>query len=250
MRPGTADTAPDGSGDRSDRQPDAPRRLRWHRWFLLTLGAVLVVALAVRSVPLFIRLMPASTGFYLLIALAIIADTPPFTLDVRTGRSQREWPAIVSASVCFTFAISVNWSGLGGATLVQVVAVLVAAALSRRGWWRGLFDAGRYGMAIFLVGVLLTLPGRPVGIGNNLSLDALIVASVLTWFIVFHLLTSVEEWLRAGGVWWRVLRRKLGDEALSGFAMPVLGLMVVGLLRADGWVLPLTLVPLYGAIEL
>jgi diguanylate cyclase (GGDEF)-like protein len=177
-------------------------------------------------------------GFWVLASLAVIVDLPFFTLR-RPGH-----PATVSASVSFTFAMTFAW-GNGTGRIVQVLSILVGAAMSRRDVWSVVFDLGRYGLALSAAVLVFAVDGPTYPVPPDLSHLGVVLAAAASWYAVFRLVTATELWLRAGGSWRRALVGGVGAEALSAATLLLLAPMLTAIVQVNAWLIPLVLVPLY-----
>ncbi|MGE5292935.1 MAG: putative bifunctional diguanylate cyclase/phosphodiesterase [Micromonosporaceae bacterium] len=195
------------------------------------------------SLPLVVRTAPA--GFWVLAALAVIADTPVIAIRWPSA------PVAVMTSVTFCFAISYEWGGYGAGRLAQVMAVLVAAALARRGFWPTAFDLGRYGLALAAAGSVVTLTGRPSRPGVPDPADLLgVLLAAAAWYLTFRLLSATGKWLDEGGSWTAALTRDLPAEAISAAALLLLSPMLILLAHADAWLIPLVIAPVFAVSQM
>lgn len=194
------------------------------------------------SFPLVARTAPA--GFWVLAALAVIADTP--VIAIRWPNA----PVGVMTSVTFCFAISYEWGDYGAGRLAQALAILVAAALARRGFWPTAFDLGRYGLALAAASSVATLIGPPrPAVPDAADLHRVLLAAV-AWYLTFRLLSATGTWLDEGGGWTAPLTRNLPAEVISAAALLFLSPILLLLEHADAWLIPLVLAPVFAVSQM
>ncbi|HEX6499345.1 MAG TPA: bifunctional diguanylate cyclase/phosphodiesterase [Micromonosporaceae bacterium] len=216
----------------------APVRGRWY--FALVIGAFLLVAVSalVESSRSPATLHDAAAGFWVLVVLAILADTPVVTIQ-----RPRAMPTVLT-SITFCYSISYIW-GYGSGRVTQAAAIVVASIFARRGFWPTLFDIGRYGLALATASWVFTLLGRPRPTPSDAADLIGVLVAALAWYVVFRLLTATGTWLCDGGTWARALIRDAPVEALSATALLLLAPMLVLLVYTDVWLIPLILAPLF-----
>jgi diguanylate cyclase (GGDEF)-like protein len=179
----------------------------------------------------------AGGGFWLMAALAVLADARPFTPAARRQTSP------VFPSVCFAFAILLTW-GYGPAVAVAVAAVVVSSARLRHRAWRIAFNSGQYALAYAAAWAVIRVTGAmPVWAGPRSAALALVAA--MAWFAVNYLLVSVAIWLRFGGGWWQLLRHTVPFEALASGALLLLAPVLAASAHASIALIPFILIPLY-----
>jgi diguanylate cyclase (GGDEF)-like protein len=216
----------------------SPARGRVYFGYLIVLSVAFGVTLVISAADIAEVVATVPVGFWVLAGLAVIMDTPLFTL-LRPGH-----PATVSASVSFTFAMAYAW-GHGTGRMAQTVAIVVGAALSRREVWSVIFDVGRYGMALWAVNLIAALAGRTFPVSPDVSHLGYILGAAAVWYLVFRLLTATESWLREGGRWRHALVADVGAEALSAATLLLLSPILLAIMQVNAWLIPLVLVPLY-----
>ena len=168
-------------------------RSRLHLTRLLTWGVVAVAAaVIVWALPGTIRFLPdAPSAFWAMAVGALVVDLPLF------GLVSREDPRIRSAlSVCFTFAIFVQW-GVGPAVIVQAVAGAVSAVGQRYAPGAGTFLVSRLVVATATAQLFVGLGDpRPVTRqGTGLNGGDLLTFFMLSaiWFVVSYGLLAVAR---------------------------------------------------------
>ena len=208
--------------------------------FVLFAVTVLVAA---RSVPAVARAAPA--GFWVLAALAVVADTPVVAIQRLSA------PPAVLTSVTFCYAISFEWGGSGAGRLAQALAILVASAFARRGLWPTAFDVGRYGLALAAASSVAALleDARPA-VPDDAGDLAGVLLGAAAWYVTFRLLSATGTWLDEGGSWTRALRRDLPAEAISAAALLLLSPVLILLAHADAWLIPLVLAPVFAVSQM
>ena len=219
-------------------------RIRKYYCFVIVICAICTVSVLVsaRSLPTVVRTAP--TGFWVLAALAVLLDTP--FMAIRRPSS----PPVVMTSVTFCYAISYEWGGYGAGRIAQALAILVAAASARRGFWPTAFDVGRYGLALAAASSVTTLIGRPQPTVPN-AVDLLaVLLSASTWYLTFRLLSATGTWLDEGGSWPRALMRDLPVEAISAAALLLLSPILIRLAPVDAWLIPLVLAPVLAVSQM
>src|SRR5690606_10340130 len=135
-------------------------------------------------------------AFWLMAALAAIADTHPFTPRGRQWLGPTAYP-----SVCFGFAILLAY-GLGSAVAVQAVAVMAGALRTRPTPRRLVLLAGEYAIAYATAEVVLRVGGlRPYPSDGRLvfSEAAVVVLAAGAW-LASRYATAVVAWPGSG---WR-----------------------------------------------
>jgi diguanylate cyclase (GGDEF)-like protein len=222
-------------GGRASVGSQASQRLYFG--YLIILCAAFAASSAVSAAGISGVLATVPSGFWVLAGLAVIVDTPLFTLG-RLGRQT------IFASVSFTFAMSYGW-GHGTGRVAQTAAILVSAVLSRREVWAVIFDVGRYGLALSAVGLVGVMAGRTYPVAPDLSHLAFMLAAAAVWYLIFRLATGTEVWLREGGRWTRALLSGIRAEALAAGALLLLSPMLIAIMQVNAWLIPLVLVPLY-----
>ena len=219
-------------------RPGSPAGGHLYVGYLIVLCVVFVAMLVASAANIGSVLAAVPVGFWVLTGLAVIVDTPLFTLR-RPG-----YPATVLASVSFTFAMSYAW-GHGTGRVAQTAAILVSAALSRREVWAVVFDIGRYGLALSAVGLVGALAGRTYPVPPDVSHLGYVLVAAAVWYLVFRLLTATGSWLREGGRWRHALVTGVRGEALSAGALLLLSPVLLAIMQVNAWLIPLVLVPLY-----
>jgi len=194
---------------------------------LVTVPALLALPATLRTAPL---------AFWLMAVLAVLGDARPFLTSSRSDS------AVVLPSVCFSFAILLDW-GLPAAVVVQSVAVAMAARRMRHTPWRAAFNGAQYVLCYAAAAAVLSL-------GSGLPL---VLAAAAVWFVVNNVLVSTAVWLRFGATrdgwsWWRVFTRSLRLEVLSTGALLLLGPILAAAAQAHVALVPLVSLPLF-AVE-
>jgi diguanylate cyclase len=219
-------------------------RIRAHFSFVIVLCVLfaMTVLVAARSLPVVAHTAPA--GFWVLAALAVVADTPVITIQRPSA------PPAIMTSVTFCYAISYDWGGYGAGRLAQTLAILVASAFARRGFWPTAFDIGRYGLALAAASSMAILLGSPRPATPDAAdlLEVLFPAAV--WYLTFRLLSATGTWLDKGGTWTGALTRDLPAEAISAAALLLLSPMLILLAHADAWLIPLVLAPVFAVSQM
>lgn len=181
-------------------------------------------------------------AFWLMAALAAIADTHPFTPRGRQWLGPTAYP-----SVCFGFAILLAY-GLGSAVAVQAVAVMAGALRTRPTPRRLVLLAGEYAIAYATAEVVLRVGGlRPYPSDGRLvfSEAAVVVLAAGAW-LASRYATAVVAWPGSG---WRGRPRFTWDGLTHG-ALLLLGPILVSGAAAAPMLVPLALVPLYAVNRL
>ncbi len=216
-----------------------PARRRIYRAYLLVLFVFVLAYMALRIPTTTEVLQTAGYALPLVIVLALVADTPLFTVGM-TGR-----PAWVSGSVLFTFTILLEWAR-GTALWTQTIVVVIGGLLARRRPWQIIFDVGRYGVAIWAAARVLRLGTRPYLLQPSEDLQLLIVfGATVVWFLAFHVLTTTEAWLRTGEPWASLSRRRLVPEAVTATPLLLMAPLLVGVLNLNPGLVVLVLAPLF-----
>jgi diguanylate cyclase len=214
--------------------------------FFTYIGVVVVAGVAsvgfsFTDLPEQFRVAPA--GLCVIAALAIAVDSQSFTAPGR-GPASTVFP-----SIAFTFALLLGW-GLAPAVAVQAVAVVVSAIRLRHVPWRAAFNASQYALALAAAWLVLRSSGvsslSSVGEVSTAAVAA-IVGAACAWFAVNDLLVTTAVWLRFGGRWPHLIRRRLREYTMSTFALLALGPLVVGASVVSASLVPLVLIPLYSA---
>ena len=197
------------------------------------------VSYAFTELPEQIRIAPA--GLCVIAVLAIAVDSQSFTAPGR-GPGSTVFP-----SIAFTFALLLGW-GLAPAVAVQAAAVIVSAIRLRHAPWRAAFNAGQYALALAAASWVLRLGGVS-GLASaqevNTGAVAAIVGAACAWFTVNDLLVTTAVWLRFGGRWRHMIKRRLREYTMSTLALLALGPLVVGASAVSPSLVPLMLIPLY-----
>jgi diguanylate cyclase (GGDEF)-like protein len=214
--------------------------------FFTFVAVVIVAAAAVATVP--VTQLPAAdlpVAFWLMAALATVADARPFTPP---GRRQT---LSVFPSVCLTFAILLAW-GLGPAIVVQAVAVAVSSYRMRHAVWRAVFNVGQYTLAFGAAELVLRAAGlRPYPVeGLGAGQVAAVVAAAAVWFTVKYGSVTVALRLRFGGAWWPRFRRALVWELFTYGALLLLSPVLVAAAATRPALVPLVVVPLYAVYRM
>lgn len=168
-------------------------------------GALLVTALD--GLP---SLSRANQGFWIMAALAVLADIRPVTLPGRWNT------AAIYPSVCFTFAIMLIY-GTVPAVLAQAVAVAVSSWRLRHAAWRAAFNIGQYAIALGMGHLVYTA----VLSAFDLRMVAIALAAAM-WFAVKYLSTALAIYLRDRVAWWPMVLGPLAPEALTTGALLML----------------------------
>jgi diguanylate cyclase (GGDEF)-like protein len=229
-------------GSKSDKSRLVRSRGYFSFVIVLCILFAVTVLVAACSLPAVARTAPA--GVWVLAALAVVADTAVIAIQRPSA------PPAVMTSVTFCYAVSYEWGGSGAGRLAQALAILVASAFARRGFWPTAFDLGRYGLALAAAGSVVTLIGHPRAAAPAVAdlLGVLLAASV--WYLTFRLLTATGTWLDEGGSWTGALTRDLPAEAISAAALLLLSPMLILLARADAWLIPLALGPVFAVSQM
>jgi len=219
-------------------------RIRGYSVFVVVLCVLfaLTVLVTARSLPAVTRTAP--TGFWVLAALAVVADTP--FMAIRRPSA----PPTVMTSVTFCFAMSYEWGGYGAGRLAQAAAILVASAFARRRPRPTAFDVGRYGLALAAGGGVETLIRRAEAAGPGAASLLGVLLAATAWYLAFRLLTAVGTWLDEGGGWTRALTRDLPAEAISAAALLLLSPILILLAHANPWLIPLVLAPVFAVSQM
>jgi diguanylate cyclase (GGDEF)-like protein len=211
--------------------------------FSAFVGAVVLAAAATAAVPL--AGLPGTalpTAFWLLAAVAVIADARLFTFGGR-----RETLPVVP-SVCVTFAVLLAW-GLGAAIAVQAAALAVSSYRLGHVWWRAVFNLGQYVLAFAVADLVLQVADlRPYPPDGRLGISQVpvVLLAASAWFAVrLGLLTSGLR-IRFGRRWWPLFARALSWESLSYGMLLVPSPLLVVTAAASPALIPLVVVPLYG----
>jgi diguanylate cyclase (GGDEF)-like protein len=214
--------------------------------FFAFVAVTVAAAVAAAAVPL-ARLPTADlpVAFWLMAALAAVADARPFTPP---GRRQT---LAVFPSVCLSFAILLAW-GLGPAIAVQAVAVAVSSYRMRHAAWRAVFNLGQYTLAFGTAELVLRGAGlRPYPIeGFGAGQVAAVVAAAAIWFAVKYGSVTLALRLRFGGAWWPRFRRALVWESLTYGALLLLSPVLVAAAATRPALATLVVVPLYAVYRM
>ncbi|HEX2355132.1 MAG TPA: EAL domain-containing protein [Micromonosporaceae bacterium] len=212
-------------------------------------ASVVALAAALLAVPLArlpSQLDDLPAAFWLMAALAVVADSRPFTPP---GRRQS---SAIFPSICFVFAILLVW-GIGPAIAVQAAAVAVSSWRMRHAAWRAVFNVGQYGLALAAAEGVMRVAGgddllAPGGAGWT---DVFaVVGGAAAWFAVKYGTVTVAVRLRFGGRWWTEFTRALGFEALSTGSLLLLGPILVAAADVSPALVPLVVVPLYAVYRM
>ena len=202
-----------------------------------------VAAQAVTGVQPFPQHIPME--FWVLAALAVIADLRPFPVP-----GTRRRVATIFLSICFTFAIMLLW-GAGPAIAVQTVAVTGAALRQRLSVARTVFIVGRFVLALVAADAVLDLFGPPpfaLGIRVDRADVLAVVVAAAVWFAVNYLILAIGIRLRYGSGLRQVFTRTFGYELLSTGALLLLAPLLVS--APTGWVILLVLVPVFAVNQM
>jgi diguanylate cyclase (GGDEF)-like protein len=200
-------------------------------------GGAAVVAVPVSQLPG--TSLPAA--FWLMAAIAVVADARPFTPP---GRRQT---LAVFPSVCLTFAILLAW-GVGPAIVVQAAAVAVASWRMRHPVWRAAFNVGQYALALGAADLVLRVAGlRPYPSGTGLGVAGAVgvVVAAAAWFGVKYGTVTLALRLRFGGQWWSLFVKALAWESVTYGALLLLSPVLAAAAAASAALVPLVVVPLY-----
>jgi diguanylate cyclase (GGDEF)-like protein len=202
---------------------------------------VLGIVLIAPRLPSLTNVLDAQPAMYwLMAALAIVADVRPFPPP--GGRPT----SAVFPSICFTFAILLMW-GFAAAVVVQAAAVAVSSVRLRHRPWRAAFNSNQYTLAFAAAAAVLTLSdGTPFAPGGRPDWQDVLIALAAAgaWFVVNDALVTGAVALRFGEPYWHALRRSFGADLLSTGSLLLLGPVLVGATRASAALVPLVIVPL------
>jgi diguanylate cyclase (GGDEF)-like protein len=210
---------------------------------VIATGAALV-AVPAAQLPGQVGALPAA--FWLMAAIAAVADARPFTPP---GRRQT---LAVFPSVCLTFGIMLAW-GVGPAIAVQAVAVAVASWRMRHAAWRAVFNVGQYALALGAADLVLRLGGlRPYPYAGGLTVAgaAVVVVAAVTWFVVKYGSVTFALRLRFGGQWWPRFTRALAWESAAYGALLLLSPVLVAAAATSPALLLPSVVPLYAVYRM
>jgi diguanylate cyclase (GGDEF)-like protein len=216
---------------------------------LIVIGLTVVLAatafiLGLADLPIWrSRPQGATTMFWVLAAVAVLGDFRPFALPGHRRLTT------VYLSVCFTFAIMLQW-GSGPAMVVQIVAVLAASVRLRQPAIWTAFTVARLVLALGVADTVLDAVAPWFGVGFRLNrLDVLVVlTAACAWFVTNYSILIVGVRLRYGVAWGQVFNRTFGYEALSTGALLVLAPLLVG--GPSPWVMLFLLVPLFAVSQM
>ncbi|GAA3510637.1 putative bifunctional diguanylate cyclase/phosphodiesterase [Actinocatenispora rupis] len=219
--------------------------LRHKRVFVAYVVVTIVagVAVTVASIPSLVTAVPsAPVDCWLLILLAAVADSRPFTPSRRSRQASGVFP-----SVCFGFTVLLLW-GIGPAVLLSAVAVAASSWRLRAALWRAAFNTSQYVLSfgsayLVLRAAQASAPGA--AFRTTVGSAVAVVLAAATWFVVSHLLVNSAVWLRFGGHWWSNVSATMGYELLTTGALLLLAPVLAGAIRTSPWLLGLILVPLF-----
>ncbi len=157
------------------------------------------------------ELTRTNQGFWIMAALAVLADARPVTLPGRWNT------AAIYPSICFTFAIMLIY-GTAPAVIVQCLAVIVSSWRLRHAAWRAVFNMGQYACAIGLAHLVYTYI---VETDPENRILAIFVAAA-AWFAAKYLTTALAIYFRDRVAWWPMVLGPLPLEALTTGALLML----------------------------
>ena len=202
--------------------------------------AVVIVAgwslLGVLSVgALHAGLPPRLPALATLAVLLLASEQYPITIQRRGGADS------VSLSGIFACALVLQWP-IAWAVAAQVLASIAGDARARRSWWKTLFNAGQYSLAVSAAGLVAHGGyGRP-HLAMGLQILAALAAG-FTYFLVNNVLIGVAIARASGEPLREFLVADLAFQASVNGAMTVLAPVVVAAADQSVWLVPLLVVP-------
>lgn len=220
--------------------PASPRRPSADALFLSAVCVAGGLALILWFPSAWAALVSGPREYWLLGALAVIADLLPFSFS-----SDRR-PPTVYVSVALTFAIVLLW-GIGPALVVQAVATTVAASRMRLPPTSALFTAARLLLALVAAGWVVDIVGPTAfGIGYRINRRQFlaIFAPALAWLCVSAGLIGALRYLRSPPGRRLLTMRTTAYEFLAHGALLLLAPIIVT--APTGFAIALFLIPLLG----
>lgn len=204
--------------------------------------AALVIWQAVEFVPFFDT---PRRAFYIIAALALLADLQPF----RIGEGSFA-PGYIFVSICFTFALLLL-VGLAPALSVQFVASVIATTRLRLPIRDAIVVIGRLLFALTAASGVLDLIGpTPFRLGVSIGPGFLVfvIGPALAWFATNYLILILAARLRGGFGWRDLFARTFGYELLATSALLFLAPVFVG--SPQGYVFGLLLIPVFALTQI
>jgi diguanylate cyclase len=208
-------------------------------WLVVVAGAALTAAALPTAIAFSTSAPPE---FWVLAALALVADLTPFRLPPPARRS-----TIFLVSVCFCFAIALLY-GAPPAMIVQVLAVGAAVPRLHLRWPSSAFLTAGLICSLAAAGWVASLmPVYAAGMPRPYVKAVLVAAMVMLTFLVVTLAISVIGALISGATRGEVVGQ-LRIEVLARSSVLVVGLAIVAV--PSQWSIALLVVPLIGWYEL
>ena len=131
------------------------------------------------------------------IALVVIADLKPFRVMF-----------IVKMDMTISFAVQLSaviLLGTGQAVFTIILATLIVEILAKKPWSRILFNAGQYGLSLFITGTVFHLLKLSSGVPLDIIVDLpAVVVSVAVYFLANTFFISAVISLRTGRMFFNI----------------------------------------------
>jgi diguanylate cyclase (GGDEF)-like protein len=176
------------------------------------------------------------TEFLMLAGLLIVSEQYPVSIQRRGGLDN------VSLSGIFACALVLQWP-VGWVLLVQVAASLIDDLSSRRQWWKSLFNAGQYSVALVAAAFVVHVVGYGrAGVPQGAQIAGALAAG-FTYFLVNNLLTGTALARASNEPVFAFLLSDAQFQISVNGAMTVLTPVLIAAARQSVWLVPLLLVP-------
>jgi diguanylate cyclase (GGDEF)-like protein len=204
------------------------------------LGLAIIVTLPLRN-PAWPRL-DLVVGLF--VAFTVLGELRPLQLSI--GHAQID----ITTSTTFAFALMLTAGPLTGAATL-VIASLLADAVARKAWWKRVFNAAQYAIAIGAAGVVVADVASnaiPIGLAGPRDLLAVMLAAI-TFFTVNVVVIGVGISLAQQVPLITTFRDDFAYQAASNLALLALGPVAVVIGDRSALLLPLLLIPLWVAYK-
>src|SRR5665213_26077 len=204
------------------------------------LGLAVIVTLPLRN-PAWPRL-DLVVGLF--VAFTVLGELRPLQLSI--GHAQID----ITTSTTFAFALMLTAGPLTGAATL-VIASLLADAVAHKAWWKRVFNAAQYAIAIGAAGVVVAdvaSQAIPIGLTGPRDLLAVMLAAI-TFFTVNVVVIGVGISLAQQVPLITTFRDDFAYQAASNLALLALGPVAVVIGDRSALLLPLLLIPLWVAYK-
>jgi len=218
------------------------RPIHWYVAVVSVAGVGLVVALAFsRGIA---PVAEAPGEFWLFAFFLFLGELLP----VRVPR--RDEDEEITTSGTFAYAMILAF-GPAATAIAHVVATLTCELFRRKPWWKALFNAAQYAIAVVAAGYTVRLvahvphPNAPPAFFIS-DLPAILVGAAV-FFVVNHALTRTAIALAQEQPVWRALREDSSFQAVTTLVMLALSPIVVVAAERSVALVPLLALPMLGA---